>query len=147
MSLLVASPGDDAHQAGSSDCQLCHVAGQVDTRWRAAGFGAHPAVTDNCMQLGPVSGKLGITDEASAGGGTRVIGGIASFLVAPAADEEQSVWAAAERAPAAADGTVCSSHWLVGAEAMRLQLRDLQVCTIQQHYECHKGPNQYLDAV
>ena len=105
---------------------LWHAAGQVDTSRQASGFGAHPAVVDNCMQLGPVSGRLGLTGEESTPG-TRVIGGIGAFLVAPAARGCPSAWAAAERAPAAADGTVCSSHWLTGAEGLRLQLQDLQV--------------------
>ena len=106
---------------------LWHAAGQVDTSRRASGFGAHPAVTDNCMQLGPVSGRLGFTGEESTPG-TRVIGGIRAFLVAPAACDDPSPWAAAERAPASSDGTVCSSHWLTGVEGLRLQLQDLQVC-------------------
>ncbi len=106
---------------------LWRSAGQVDTSRRASGFGAHPAVVDNCMQLGPVSGRLGLIGEESTAG-TRVIGGIGAFLVAPAAREDPSPWAAAERAPAAADGAVCSSHWLTGAEGLRLQLQDLQVC-------------------
>ena len=102
------------------------MTGQVETSQRASGFGAHPAVTDNCMQLGPVSGGLGITDVPSTDG-TRVIGGIAAFVVASIAPEERSAWAAAERAPPATDGTVYSSHWLRGAEGMRLQLNNLQV--------------------
>ena len=68
---------------------LWRAAGQVDTSRRASGFGAHPAVVDNCMQLGPVSGRLGLTGEESMLG-TRVIGGIRAFLMAPAAHAEPS---------------------------------------------------------
>ena len=104
--------------------------GQVDTRQEGSGFGTHPAVLDNCMQLGPVSGGLGSADD-QATGGTRIVGGIAAFLVAPAAQRERSSWAAAERAPAAADGLVCSSHWLLGHEGGRIHLRDLQVSILR----------------
>ena len=113
-------------QGPQLNAALRHATGQADTSRQESGFGAHPAVVDNCMQLGPVSGRLGLPSEESTPA-TRVIGGIGAFLAAPAVRENPSTWAAAERAPAAADGTVRSSHWLTGAEGLRLQLQDLQV--------------------
>lgn len=53
----------------------------LERQQKGSGYVAHPAVTDNCMQLGPMTGALEAAgSSAAAGGTTRVVAGLAAFL-------------------------------------------------------------------
>ena len=55
----------------------CTAEVSLEQQQRGSGYIAHPAVTDNCMQLGPMTAAL----EASATSSTtRVVAGLAAFL-------------------------------------------------------------------
>ena len=45
----------------------------------SSGYIAHPAVTDNCMQLGPVCSAL--QRYAGVGDGTRIVAGVSALQV------------------------------------------------------------------
>ena len=52
----------------------------LERQQKGSGYVAHPAVTDNCMQLGPMTGALEAADSSAAAGTTRVVAGLAAFL-------------------------------------------------------------------
>lgn len=52
----------------------------LEQQQKGSGYVAHPAVTDNCMQLGPMTGALEAAGSSAAGGTTRVVAGLAAFL-------------------------------------------------------------------
>ena len=81
-----------------------------------SGFLGHPAVMDNALQLGPATRDVGKEDDKEV---TRVVAGISAFVVSNSQKKlekpgfmEQPTFT--ERAPMAADGTIFTSHWLLG---------------------------------
>lgn len=51
----------------------------LEQQQKGSGFIAHPAVTDNCMQLGPMTGALEAANSDTSNT-TRVVAGLAAFL-------------------------------------------------------------------
>ena len=57
---------------------VCRCTGEVslDTTVKGSGYIAHPAVTDNCMQLGPITA---IDDTQGVDEITRIVAGLSAF--------------------------------------------------------------------
>lgn len=51
----------------------------LEQQQKGAGYIAHPAVTDNSMQLGPMTGALEGGAAAAKSGTTRVVAGLAAY--------------------------------------------------------------------
>ena len=92
-----------------------------------SGFHAHPAVTDNCMQLGPMLGALQAlsADVPRQRDVTRVVAGLAGFFVAGMPGRGCAAAAADMRA--GEDGSVDSCHSLLGGSIRSLAIVNLQV--------------------
>ena len=89
------------------------------------GYTAHPAVSDNCIQLGPATGLEGQDPDAVMT--TRVVGGMAAFRAQPY-DRQGPSWTATERAPANAANSIMTSHWMrSGLGPSSLTICDLEV--------------------
>lgn len=104
-------------------------AGQVNVERpnRNGGWVANPAVTDNCIQLGPMTGAIEALLGKNTESATRVVGGVAAFCSQQYPERGQP-FVAAERAPSAADGSIYTSHWLLHARQQpALAIHDLQV--------------------
>lgn len=104
------------------------------------GYTAHPAVSDNCIQLGPATGLEG--HEPDAVMTTRVVGGMAAFRALPYNPHGPN-WTATERAPANAANSIMTSHWMrSGHEPCNLTICDLEVQPLSAtpcHAWCHIG--------
>ena len=98
---------------------------------RGSGWVAHPAITDNCIQMGPMTGvveALTAPPGSKIDTATRVVGGLGAFC-AQAFPGRGLALTAAQRAPIAADGSISTHHWLMGGGNSRvLSICDLQVC-------------------
>ena len=59
-------------------CNVCRCTGEVslDTIFKGSGYVAHPAITDNCMQLGPITA---LDDSPGVDEVTRVVTGLSAF--------------------------------------------------------------------
>lgn len=89
------------------------------------GYTAHPAVSDNCIQLGPATGLEG--QDPGAVMTTRVVGGMAAFSARPYNPRGPN-WTATERAPANAANSILTSHWMrSGHEPCNLTICNLEV--------------------
>ena len=55
----------------------CMAEVSLEQQQRGSGYTTHPAVTDNCMQLGPMTAAL---EPSATSGTTRVVAGLAAFL-------------------------------------------------------------------
>jgi hypothetical protein len=55
----------------------CVAEVSLEMQHKGSGYTAHPAVTDNCMQLGPMTGLL--EADASSQRKTRVVASLAAF--------------------------------------------------------------------
>ena len=97
---------------------------------RGSGWVAHPAITDTCIQMGPMTGvveALTAPPGSTTDSATRVVGGVAAFR-AQAYPQRGLALAAAQRAPIAPDGSIHTHHWLMGGGDSRvLSISDLQV--------------------
>lgn len=97
------------------------------------GFLGHPAVMDNALQLGPATGDIGKEDDAEV---TRVVAGISAFVVSNSQKKLErpgfiGVPTVTERAPMAANGTIYTSHWLLGeGNVHSVHVLDLQAKVI-----------------
>ena len=93
------------------------------------GYLLHPAITDACMQLGPMAGAAQAAAEAgtliptsaggetprSSGGLTRVVAGLAALQAGSGgAAGGVAAWAAGTLGRPRADGSMTSSHWVLG---------------------------------
>ena len=97
---------------------------------RGSGWVAHPAITDNCIQMGPMTGvveALTAPPGSKVDSATRVVGGLGAFH-AQAYPKRGLAMAAAQRAPIASDGSIYTHHWLMGEGDSRvLSISGLQV--------------------
>ena len=100
---------------------------------RGSGFRGHPAVIDNCMQLGPMIGAL--NDALAARDPsrpqpdkkTRVVGAMAGFHTF-GMPQRGFAFAATEMQPQGPDEEIYTSHWIMGAAGNKtLTIRDLKV--------------------
>lgn len=57
----------------------CLAVVSLEEQSKGSGYVAHPAVTDNCMQLGPITGALEAVQSGIDKGKTRVVAGLAAF--------------------------------------------------------------------
>lgn len=87
----------------------CTAEIQLDAQDTGCGWIGQPAMTDNALQLGPATGDVGKEDDADV---TRVVAGMAAYLVSEQAPQHGKAWTAVERVPMAAGGTIYTSHWL-----------------------------------
>ena len=93
------------------------------------GYQLHPAVTDACMQLGPMAGAAQAAADAKplnptssggetlgrAAGSTRVVAGLAALQAGGGgAAGGAAAWAAGALGRPRADGSIASSHWVLG---------------------------------
>lgn len=91
------------------------------------GYLLHPAVTDACMQLGPMVGAAQAAAETlsptraggqlpgPAAGSTRVVAGLAALQAGSGgAAGGTAVWAAGALGRPLANGSITSSHWVLG---------------------------------
>ena len=109
---------------------LCTAFVHLEQRHMDMGYTAHPAVSDNCIQLGPATGMEGQEPDAKMTT-TRVVGGMAAFRALPYNPHGPN-WTATERAPANAANSIMTSHWMrSGHEPCNLTICDLEVQ--QQH--------------
>ncbi len=70
-----------ALQASEPAMYRCTAEVSLERQQKGSGYIAHPAVTDNCMQLGPMTGALeAATSSATPNNTTRVVAGLAAFL-------------------------------------------------------------------
>ncbi|KAK9803996.1 hypothetical protein WJX72_011444 [[Myrmecia] bisecta] len=102
-----------------------HCTGLVDLeqQQKGADYIAHPGITDNCMQLGPATGGLGLTQPLSPA--TRVVAGLAAFHV-QAYPKRGSGHAAMRRSPIGPDRVINTCHWLMGPNGACLSIDNLQ---------------------
>lgn len=91
------------------------------------GYHLHPAVTDACMQLGPMAGAAKTSEETlsptsnsgttpgPAAGSTRVVAGLAALQAGGGgAAGGAAAWAAGALGRPRADGSIASNHWVLG---------------------------------
>ena len=70
-----------ALQASEPAMYRCTAEVSLERQQKGSGYIAHPAVTDNCMQLGPMTGALeAAASSAAPKNTTRVVAGVAAFL-------------------------------------------------------------------
>lgn len=67
-----------AHAAKYHPTIHCSARVSLKLENRASGWAAHPAVTDNALQLGPATSDVGKEDNADV---TRVVAGLAAYVV------------------------------------------------------------------
>jgi hypothetical protein len=82
--LLGVSEAAAAAGAASGRGIRCSAEVTLEQQGRGSGWVAHPAVTDNALQLGPATGDVGKEDVADV---TRVVAGMAAYVAA-----EQASW-------------------------------------------------------
>ena len=58
----------------------CTAEVSLERQQKGSGYIAHPAVTDNCMQLGPMTGALEAAGSSDTKSTTRIVVGLAAFL-------------------------------------------------------------------
>lgn len=97
----------------------------LERQARGAGFISHPAVIDNCMQMGPGIGVLAAKREEPPL--TRVVAGLAGFQ-SQRFPQRGAAFAVAEMLPLLPGGDIYTGHWMLGASGGRsLAIRDLKV--------------------
>lgn len=57
-------------------CHRCTAEVSLEAQLKGSGYIGHPAVTDNCMQLGPITASQGTSNHE---GVTRVVAGLSAF--------------------------------------------------------------------
>ena len=77
--LLGVSEAAAAAGAASGRGIRCSAEVTLEQQGRGSGWVAHPAVTDNALQLGPATGDVGKEDDADV---TRVVAGMAAYVAA-----------------------------------------------------------------
>ena len=101
----------------------------MEQQARGQGFISHPAVIDNCMQLGPALGALDslASRQQALRTATRVVAGLHAFT-AVRFPSRGLAFAAAEMLPPAANWDILTSHWLIGSAGQKsLVIRNLEV--------------------
>ena len=94
---------------------------------RGSGFINHPAVVDNCMQMGPAIGALASMTEDKSKALTRVVAGLAGFHGVKLPDRHQA-FCASEMMPPGPDEEIYTSHWILGGNGEKaLVIKDLKV--------------------
>ena len=129
-------------------CHQSHLvcAGQVsmEQQARGQGFISHPAVIDNCMQLGPALGALDslASRQPALRAATRVVAGLHAFT-AVRFPSRGLAFAAAEMLPPASKRDVLTSHWLIGDGGQKsLVIRNIEVRPSQGDDDHVKGKSQ-----
>lgn len=106
-------------------CLAAHV--NLERSRRGSGFISHPAVVDNCMQMGPAIGALASMSEDKSKALTRVVAGLAGFHGSKLPDRHQA-FCASEMMPQGPDGEIYTSHWILGKSGEKaLVIKELKV--------------------
>ena len=100
----------------------------LEKKGRGSGFISHPAVVDNCMQMGPAIGALAAKQMlAQEKAVTRVVAGLEGFHGIKFPDRGFA-FSASEMMPQGANGDIYTSHWLMGISGEKsLTIKDLKV--------------------
>ena len=120
--LLGVSPAADAAPRRGVRC-TAEVT--LELQGRGSGWVAHPAVTDNALQLGPATGDVGKEDDADV---TRVVAGMAAYV-------------AAEQA-SSGDWKLMCSVWLHDGMGVQLSPAGLLSCStslLPPTHRCHSA--------
>lgn len=118
-----------------SPLDLCPAAFvNLEQSRRGAGFISHPAVVDNCMQMGPAIGALASMSEDKSKALTRVVAGLAGFHGTKLPDRHQA-FCASEMMPQGPSGEIYTSHWILAEDREKaLIIKDLKVPFL---FKCH----------